>query len=703
MRLRWLVTFCSPLFCANLYAQTLEPVQVQADLRANQADQTNTSVEIYDHSAIEDQGATHLEDLLLQTPNVNFSGQSSRPRHIQIRGLGERESYTGAPNASVAVAIDGIDFSNMALTGGLFDTQQVEILRGPQNTRYGQSAIGGLINIRSQSPVAQTEHRLETSLGQNGLKELGLMTNGTLSDAQDATRYRLVLFKHQSDGAYQNHTTGRADTNGRDELNARLKVLFFPSPNTEAELTLIHADYNNRYDVWTRDNSFNTYSDYPGRDNQRSQAIGLNARWFAPTFTLHSQSGFTHSDMLYAYDGDWLADPTRTVGFYHNDKYRRQFSQDLRWISNQAITLFNQPTDWLAGLYFSTLDEGNQRHERYDYTMWGDQAASDADSQFNHHKLAAYGQIDHQLNQQATLTYSLRIEHNQQYFDMNTRKHGLDISYGSGAYDYPLHDKHAPAETLWGGAITYAYQFNPIHRGHIGLTRGFKAGGFNTGLSHPTYVRFNAETLLNYEIGHNATWETLGLTLSTTLFYMDRDQPQFDGSAQEPQGNEWVYFTENLKRAQHYGLETQLDWQITRHWQLFSSAGLLKTAISGQPINQSFSIQNREMAYAPNYQYRLGSHYRWQTGWYVFAQVRGMDSFYFDNINNEKSRAYALFDARLGYESQHYDIYLWGKNLSNERYATRGYFFDHFDGDGAQTYLRLGEPRQIGITLRAHF
>jgi outer membrane receptor protein involved in Fe transport len=80
-----------------------------------------------------------------------------------------------------------------------------------------------------------------------------------------------------------------------------------------------------------------------------------------------------------------------------------------------------------------------------------------------------------------------------------------------------------------------------------------------------------------------------------------------------------------------------------------------------------------------------------------------MDSFYFDNINNEKSRAYALFDARLGYESQHYDIYLWGKNLSNERYATRGYFFDHFDGDGAQTYLRLGEPRQIGITLRAHF
>lgn len=703
MRLRWLALLCPTMLSFSIQAQTLEGVIVHADLREASESELNTSVEIYSQTEIEDQGATHLETLLLQTPNVNFSGQTSRARHIQIRGMGERESYTGAPNASVAVALDGIDFSNMALVGNLFDTHQVEILRGPQNIRSGQAAIGGLINIQTQSPTDKTEHRIETSIGQYGLKELGLMTNGRFGQETDATRYRLTLYKQQSDGFYQNKSTGRADTNGTDELNARLKLLFFPGANSEAELTLIHADFNNRYDVWTRDNSFDTRSDYPGKDNQLTNAVGLKWRWFTPDFTLHSQTGLTHSDMVYAYDGDWLADPARTVGFYHNDKHRRQLTQDIRWVSTESARLFNRSTDWLFGLYFSTLDEANRRNERYDYNLWNDQARTRAQSQFNHHKVAAYTQLDQHLSEKAMLTYSLRIEHNQQAFDMTTRKQGFDTSFGTGAYDYPLIDHHTPAETLWGGSLIYGYQFNPIHRGHIGITRGFKAGGFNTGLSQPTHVRFDAETLLNYEIGLNSDWTELGLRLATNVFYMDRNKPQFDGSAQEPNGNEWVYFTENLKRAQHYGLETQLDWQINTQWQTFASLGLLKTEVSGQPINQSFSIQGREAAYAPNYQYRLGTKYRFNKGWYAYTQVRGMDSFYFDNIHNEKSKAYLLVDARLGYEVKDYEIYLWAKNLTDERYATRGYFFDHFDGDGAQTYLRLGEPRQIGLTLRAYF
>ncbi|VAW47329.1 hypothetical protein MNBD_GAMMA03-1019 [hydrothermal vent metagenome] len=42
----------------------------------------------------QDQGALHFDDILLKTANVNVSGQSSQARHIQIRGIGQRDEYT---------------------------------------------------------------------------------------------------------------------------------------------------------------------------------------------------------------------------------------------------------------------------------------------------------------------------------------------------------------------------------------------------------------------------------------------------------------------------------------------------------------------------------------------------------------------------------------------------------------------------------
>ncbi|OYZ42534.1 MAG: hypothetical protein B7Y18_00535, partial [Thiotrichales bacterium 24-47-4] len=98
-------------------AQTtsLAPITVSADLRQSTDQNLAASTTIKTQTELQDQGATHFGDILLQTPNVNYSGQSSRPRHIQIRGMGERDEYTGAPNASVGFAIDGIDFSGIGM------------------------------------------------------------------------------------------------------------------------------------------------------------------------------------------------------------------------------------------------------------------------------------------------------------------------------------------------------------------------------------------------------------------------------------------------------------------------------------------------------------------------------------------------------------------------------------------------------------
>lgn len=687
-----------------LAENNLSTITVNADLRETSETDIAASVDVMDEAELQDRGATHFGDVLLQTPNVNFSGQSSRPRHIQIRGMGERDEYTGAPNASVGFAVDEIDFSGIGMVGNLFDVKQVEVLRGPQSTRYGASALAGLVNIETNDPTPYNESLIEASVGTDNLKELGVMTSGAFSSKDKSPQYRVSLFKHNNDGFRDNDTLKRTDTNKKDELTARAKLRWWAGDDTQFDLSLMHADINNGYDVFTRDNSFTTLSNEPGEDTQKTNAGALKVNWTGSNlYNLTSTTSFADNTNNYGYDADWIADPTKTVGTYAHEQQRQTLSQDLRWTSTQNSRIFANTTDWLVGLYASQLLESNIRAERADYRVYNDIYNSDSESDFTHNKLAFYSQLDQSISEKKTLIYSLRVEHHQQDYKLAARKYGTDTSYGGGNFDYNLEDNFSPTETLWGGSVHYQHRYNEKHMAFAGITRGYKAGGFNTGLTTPDYARFNNETLYNYEIGLRSHYLNNTLKTSTTLFYMDRQDPQFAGYSYEPGGYEWVFFTENLDAAKHYGLETDIDWQVNSRWNLFANLGLLQTEIEGTPTNTEFSMSGRGASHAPNYQYLVGTQYRHDQGWFGRLEIQGMDAFYFDNVHDQKSDAYTLANARIGYEARDWEIYLWGKNLTDEKYATRGYFFDHFDGDGEQLYVALGDPRQIGLTTRVRF
>ena len=64
-------------------------------------------------TTLREAGQQHFEDVLALVPNLNWAGDTSRPRYFQIRGIGELEQYQGAPNPSVGFLIDDIDFSGL--------------------------------------------------------------------------------------------------------------------------------------------------------------------------------------------------------------------------------------------------------------------------------------------------------------------------------------------------------------------------------------------------------------------------------------------------------------------------------------------------------------------------------------------------------------------------------------------------------------
>ncbi len=135
----------------------LQEIVVTATLRATNAADLPQSVTVLDSDTLRAAGVQHFEDVLGLIPDLNWAAGTSRPRFFQLRGIGEVEQYQGAPNPSVGFLIDDIDFSGVGMPATLFDTRQIEVLRGPQGTAYGANALAGLISVRTMDPGSDFE------------------------------------------------------------------------------------------------------------------------------------------------------------------------------------------------------------------------------------------------------------------------------------------------------------------------------------------------------------------------------------------------------------------------------------------------------------------------------------------------------------------------------------------------------------------
>src|SRR3984893_7849987 len=127
---------CATVSISAVAGDSLQEIVVAASLRDANAAELPQSVSVLDAAALQAAGVQHFEDVLGMIPNLSWASGSSRPRFFQMRGIGEVEQYQGAPEPSVGVLIDGIDFSGVRSPADLFDSREVEVLRGPLGPVY---------------------------------------------------------------------------------------------------------------------------------------------------------------------------------------------------------------------------------------------------------------------------------------------------------------------------------------------------------------------------------------------------------------------------------------------------------------------------------------------------------------------------------------------------------------------------------------
>jgi iron complex outermembrane receptor protein len=187
-----------------------------------------------------------------------------------------------------------------------------------------------------------------------------------------------------------------------------------------------------------------------------------------------------------------------------------------------------------------------------------------------------------------------------------------------------------------------------------------------------------------------------------TAFHLARRDTQVRDSAGF--GGNYRFFTANGHDAHVTGLEASGAFDVTREFTLHGALGLMNSELEPFTLTNGNSAGGRDLANAPHYGYSLGARYRAAAGFFAHAELIGRAEQFDSNNQNEARRAFRIVNASVGYVWRDWTFTLWARNLFDEVYDKRVYFFGNEDPDYLETrYENRADPRQIGVTAAYRF
>lgn len=145
-------------------AQTmLEEIVVIARKVSENIQDAPITVNAMTEAQLEDAGVTQTADYIQFIPNVTLAeSQTIGTSFLTVRGL----SRVRNGELPVAVVVDDVLIVNARqFIGQVFDTQQIEVAKGPQGALYGRNASNGAIVITTKPPSDEPEGHVKLSYG----------------------------------------------------------------------------------------------------------------------------------------------------------------------------------------------------------------------------------------------------------------------------------------------------------------------------------------------------------------------------------------------------------------------------------------------------------------------------------------------------------------------------------------------------------
>lgn len=663
---------------------SLEQVTITATKRIALKRELPLSVSLLDKSLLEQTQFQGIRDINASIPNVYIPDfGSSRSTPIFIRGIGSRRVNMIGFYSDGVPLLDG-----ESIDADYSDIRAIEVLRGPQGTLYGRGAMGGIINLTTYKPLEVQMTNVNLQAGNYGLMGLNAQSYQAVSDRVGLSA--AIGYLHRG-GYYTNKYNGRR-VDPSNNYSAKFGIQY----KYEGWNTNFFAQYQRRaqgaypYALVGSDGSLSDVNyDGEGAYTRNLITLGLSLqKVWSNGLTLKSGTSYQHMTDELLMDQDFLPMDAITAEMATR---RNSVTEELSL--SQKIGRYS----WITGVYaFHTLaDRGVDNRikmlprmnqlVRYDYHE-------------PNSALALYHQSSYQITDRLTAELGLRYEWEWSKQTLDSRITNYLIA-GSRLVErqYPF----SKTFQQFTPKFSLVYRLGTEHRVYASVQRGFQSGGFNLQFDDPKEQSYDPEYSWNYELGAHIYGLDGRLQLDGAVFYIDWEQQQVAQVLQNQLGSKIT----NAGHSKSLGAEFSLTYRPVDALNLALSYGYTKATFEKYEEYNASSRGNvsRDGNYIPQVPRQTisaGADYSIKTGLKsveaikLGVQYRGLGDLYWDTANAQKQAFYSLVDAQLSFNSKHYSLELWGRNLANTEYRSF-----QFNNQG-RNFAQLGIPRHFGATLR---
>jgi iron complex outermembrane receptor protein len=727
------------VYASSPLAQTnaLEEVVVTATKRAQSLQDVPMAVNAFNADTIETAGINDAGDLAILTPalNINVNTNPFAARMV-IRGVGTAQTDP-ALEPSVGLFIDGIYLGRTGLgMSDLTDIERIEVLQGPQGTLYGKNTNAGAISVITKKPsFEKSEGYIEASVGNYSMNKLTASISGPLTQN---LAYRLSGNINQRDGYYDN--SAGVDFNDADDWNIQGKLQWEPteslsillsgsrverdttccgadavqdeSVNNELAAQGLSPDSNDPYDYNVQSNADNRFA---MESDLLSMTIDYDTGWGA------IKSITAWNDYSYRVDQD----PDRSeldILTLSNDKYSGDsFSQELRFTASP-----NDNVDYMLGVFY--LEQNTKRGGDEPFVFIGDDIITIGSQQdlpfplpFNFlvqpgdsltvdmdqdaETIAFFGQGTWHIGDQWHITGGLRWSDEEKKSDLFSQTYSTAFSYqilGASFLDSVSTPIDATLERSSDNVdwmLRAALDIGDDSMVYASAGTGTKSGGFQTVNGAADDREFDDEDTTTYELGVKSTLLDARLRINAAAFYSEIENFQAQRQLETGIGT----YVSNESKVETSGVDLQVEAAPMPN--LVLSAGLLymhKYEITDGPEKGADLPFTAEFSgtLAATLVFPLGDGgVYWRTDYSYMddhvtnvasaAQLRDAD---YDNRN--------LVNSKLGWRNDSWNVSIWGKNLTDDKYAMQT--AAPFLVSGMDAYF-LAPPRTFGATVRYTF
>ncbi len=703
-----------------------EDIVVTAERRESTVREVPFSIAAFGGELLRESQVFSPAALTQQMPGITVNTADKSLSIVAIRG-NVSTFRTATLDTPVAYFMDDVYYVfNNDLNANFFDTQRVEVLRGPQGTLFGRNVVGGAIAVISNNPEMKEDWFGQVTAGNGAYVRTEGMVNGVLVD--DKLAFRAAFSTETSNGLID--TPNQKGSYGKtDGVAMRGKLLFKP---TDTLRIVLSGDYS-----YTQGNggaislgiggnqvvpsTFGDYDDSKWTNNDfarspyRQRLRGGYLRGDLDLFggTLTSITGYRMNDSHAINDDVPVA--TQVPVFDRRQVVKnRSFTQEVRFASAPGRL------SYVVGAYFLSADVSTTNIFYYsplpgsavNATVRRNPGVTNItrEQEGNVRSLAAFGEATFEVTDGLSLVAGGRYTSDRKKIDyhaFSTTDAGAIPGFGF------------PGEVFASGGKTWnaftprvTVKYRPMQNVNLYATwaKGFKSGGFvDNAYLNPT-IPLEPEKAQNYEIGAKTRLFDNMLDFNVALFKQKTKNLQnFSGAG----GIAHTYNgTLKMKGVEIESVLRPVDGlRLTGNWTHLVGT---YTDLRDPLVNLDYS--GNPAKFAPRDSFTVGASYdlAMANGAKITPQA---DFNYSSRISTDDANTLRLYDnlyndtkgrtlnARLNYESAdgRWTVGIWGKNLTNNYQIVNADDITAFlavPGNGT-TYWKIftNTPRTYGVTL----